>query len=63
MNKATIGVGPAFEDVHIGSDGQLWRWDNGQVVIAASGSAAEEYARRHGWPDHLVSILRQPYPR
>jgi hypothetical protein len=57
-NAAIHGVGPYYDDVHLGSDGQLWRWDRGQVVVASSGPDAVQYARERGWPERMVEHIR-----
>lgn len=55
VSQSSKGAGPIWGDVHLGSDGQLWRWTvRGQHVVATSGEAAVQYAREHGWPEWLV---------
>ena len=48
-NVATEGVEPFYEDVYLGSDGQLFRWGRGQEVIATSGPEAVHYAQSQGF--------------
>lgn len=55
-----MGTGPVWNNVHIGADGQLWRWKgkHGQVVVASSGPKAVQYATRYNWPPQLVEKLQ-----
>lgn len=61
QKKSITGAGPAWNNVHIGADGQLWRWKGkyGQVVVASSGPKAVRYAVRHNWPPRLVGTLQR----
>lgn len=53
------GVGPVHRNIHIGIDGQLWKWKKGrgQITVAASGEQAVQYARDHSWPEYLIDLL------
>lgn len=57
-NVATIGAAPLHKDIYLGADGQLWKWDNGQRVVARSGQDAIDYATEHGWPERKILLVR-----
>lgn len=59
VNASIVGVGPLYNEVHLGGDGQLWRWtERGQETVASGGQEALDYAVEHEWPANVIELLR-----
>ncbi len=58
-NQATTGNTPLCvvdgEEIFLGAEGQLWKWNNGQELVSHSGEAAVEWGRRNRLLDSVAA--------